>query len=261
MVGWIVVGFVVGGCSHRSPPAPAVAPGHPAAIEVESPALVGILIANVPDSLVRPDSYCLEDGQHYLGAPARIGDRNVLSEAPLDGLIGQLVVATGDPIESWLTALTPSGPCPPDLGAHPAELPQMRSDWVSPEGGFRTTADRLAAIAAFRADRVEALDFIAVDHGTDQVTVVLTNPWSEPLDGLVARAHYEGGPGKPMPRYEPIAIDLGPGARQSIVLDLEVVAGPAGRDRGTPRGVYRLDSLDLQGQIGEVTFDVRFAVR
>lgn len=225
------------------------------------PALVGTLTKNVPYSIVRPSEYCLDDGYIYRGAPGRIGDLNVFVERAVDELVGKVVLARGKKNPSLLSALDKGDRCPDDYGKSPAEMPQMRSDWVSPEGSFRPTRDRLRSLPCFEATELIAIDMGRETSVTEEaVTVTLHNPFDAPLDGVKAQAHYEGGPGKPMPRFEPITLKLPAGGTQELSLPPRVEAGPAGRDEGEPRGTYVLASIDLSGRVGNVELDVSLPV-
>jgi hypothetical protein len=130
-----------------SAPAAAAEPAAPAApaggVPVDSPALVGTLIENERFSVMHPSEYCLDDGVVYAGAPARVGTLNVFTTAAVAPLAGTTVIARGTREPSLLAALEKRGACAADYGNDPRELPQMRSDWVSPEGGFRTTRRKL----------------------------------------------------------------------------------------------------------------------
>ncbi len=245
--------------------APAAEPGAPAApaggVPVDSPALVGTLIENERFSVMHPSEYCLDDGFVYAGAPARVGTLNVFTTAAVAPLSGTTVIARGTREPSLLAALEKRGACAADYGNEPREMPQMRSDWVSPEGGFRTTRRKLEGLAGFRAHSVTAIHLggeVSRDGGT--VVVELVNPFAASLDAIGAFAHYEGGPGKPMPLREKLTLSLPPGGRQRLELSTEIEAGPAGAATGTPRGRYRLDSVELTGRVGQVELDVRIGV-
>lgn len=263
-----VAGLLGLGCSRApSPPDPpahasadeAAPPAGPSGVEppaggllaVDTPGAVGILRENRPRDATRPSEYCLDDGLHYAGAPARVGRVNVFATG-FEPLVGEPVLVRGRREGSLLSALTKLGPCPAPA---PEEHAQMRSDWVSPEGGFRTTRARLENVSYFTEVTLTAVDLGGAISSDDAVTIFeLRNPFAAPLDGLAARAHYEGGPGKPMPHFASIALRLPPGGRQRIEVPTSVERDPAGR--GDARGAYRLQSLDLEGQVGAIEVDV-----
>jgi hypothetical protein len=225
-------------------------------LEVDTPALVGRLVVNAPRSLTRPSAYCLDDGRHYRGAPVRVAGINVFAQGSVTDLAGKVVLVRGSRQPSLLAALTDEGPCPAD--DEPLETPQMRSDWVSPEGGFKSTRAKLGALPAFRATSVTPVDLGAqIGSDGDRVVVELKNPFAVAMSSLRLRAHYEGGPGKPMPRFEPIDLVLAPGASRRIELKAHVEAGPTGRTEGEPRGTYHLASVDIDGKLGHIELDVR----
>ena len=227
-----------------------------ALLSLDEPALVGTLVANERQSLMHPAEYCLDDGQVYAGAPARIGKLNVFTQRSLGGLAGATVIARGTREASLLAALRKIGSCPADYGSNPAEMPQMRSDWVSPEGGFKTTRSKLEKLPCFRARELALVELGSdVQHQGDRVTLVLHNPFAGALDTLEAHAHYEGGPGKPMPLFRNVELHLPPGGKQELELPAQIEAGPAGKAEDKPRGYYRLRSVDLAGKVGKVEFD------
>jgi hypothetical protein len=254
-----------------TPPAPAAEqeladqdpePSDGALLSADEPGLVGMLIVNQRFSVIQPSEYCLDDGQIYAGAPARIGRLNVFARAPVEALGGKTVLARGRHEPSLLALLRKQGPCPDDYGENPRELPQMRSDWISPEGSFLTTRAKLDKLPCFRARSVREVDLgqkLSADG--DTIVVELRNPFAVSLSSLAARAHYEGGPGKPMPRLEKLELSLPPGGKQRFELAAEVEAGPAGRTEGKPRGLYRLQSVDLEGRAGKLDFDVAIVAR
>lgn len=272
----------LGSCSRPQPPQPAPAPTATIEVEpsrseavvdaspaldrngllsVDEPALVGRLVVNAPYSIMHPSEYCLDDKQIYTGAPARIGRLNVFARAPVGDLAGRIVLARGQHEPSLLAMLQRKEACPADYGSSPAEMPQMRSDWVSPEGGFKTTREKLASLQAFRARELRALDLgEKLESSADTVTVELRNPFAVPLDALETNAHYEGGPGKPMPLFRKVELALPAGDKQRLELPARIGAGPAGQIVGSPRGVYRLHSVELKGRLGKTDFDVSIFV-
>lgn len=230
-------------------------------LSVDEPALVGRLVANERYSVMHPSEYCLDDGWVYAGAPARIGRLNVFTSSAIDTLSGRLVLARGRHEPSLLALLDKREQCPSDYGKSPAEFPQMRSDWVAPEGGFKTARDKLAKLPCFRARELRAVDLGEKLEARDDVVVVeLRNPFLTPLDALEARAHYEGGPGKPMPLFREVKLALPAGGTQRLELPAHIEAGPAGQDAGARRGSYRLHSVDLRGTLGKTDFDASLYV-
>lgn len=228
-----------------------------------SPAFVGTIVRNESGSMTHPSDYCLDDGTHYAGAPLRIGDLNVFIDA---GRFGDdtrgVVIVYGERESPLLDALTATGPCSDDFGRE-GEMAQMRSDWVAKEGGARTTRERLASLPYIRGSSIHNIDLHrVVSDGTDggPIVIELLNPFDVALDGLEAHAHYEGGPGKPMPKLTPIELSLPPGGSQRVELPASIEGGPAGADEGEPRGTYWFHGVDLTGTIGNAELDVRIFV-
>ncbi len=242
--------------SAEASPAPEPGPDASGPVVAHGSALVGNLVLNERFSITHPSEYCLDDGHVYAGAPARIGKRNLFTTESVSDLAGKVVVASGSHEPSLFAALRRQGTCPSDYGANPRELPQMRSDWVSPEGGFATTRAKLEKLSAFRARDLRVVSLgRELGRAEGRVVVELENSFAVALDTLSAVAHYEGGPGKPMPLREKITLSLPPGGTQRVELSLQIEAGPAGQSTGSPRGLYRLQSIDFVGQVGQFDFD------
>jgi hypothetical protein len=240
-------------------PAAAAAPTEGPPFATDRAGFVGILSQNAMYSQTSPSAYCLEDDTLYRGADARVGDLNLFIDRDVSSFAAKPVLVRGSREPSLLSALREVGPCPAE---RPEEHAQMRSDWVSPEGGFRTTRDRLRDRPFLRGTEIVALDLGSMLDGSgERVIVELKNPFDRAMDGLRAVAHYEGGPGKPMPRYEPVKLSLPPGGSQRLDLAARVEAGPAGQDSGEPRGMYALTSVDLEGTLGAVDVKVSIPAR
>ena len=223
------------------------------------PAFVGAVVRNSPQSMTHPSDYCLDDGNHYTGAAVRLGDLNVFIDPDLmDDQAGGVAVVYGERGASLFEALTRTGPCPPDYGRQSPEA-QMRSDWMSAEGGAKTTVERVTALPYIRASSMHAVSLHrVVSDGADggPVVIELVNPFDVGLDAVAAQAHYEGGPGKPMPKMLPVSLVLPPGGTQRLELAGSIDGGPAGADSGEPRGTYWLYGLDLRGTVGMAELDV-----
>jgi hypothetical protein len=234
----------------------------PPLLPLDASTLVGRLRGNEPLSMTGPSELCLDDGQLYRSAPARIGDVNLFpdaaTDAAIDGLDGVIVAARGTWGASLLDALVALGPCPPGYG-DASPIQQMRSDWVAAEGGFRTSRERVGRLRYLRATAIHPVVLVhqRSPGSAEVIEVELRNPFERALDGLEARIHYEGGPGKPMPMLLPLTLALPAGGSQRLELAASVEGGPAGALAGSPRGWYRLYSIDLAGEVEGARFDVR----
>jgi hypothetical protein len=157
---------------------------------------------------------------------------NVFVRALVESLAGKTVMARGEHVPSLFAELKKQGACPPDYGPNPVEMPQMRSDWMSPEGGYKTTRAKLEKLPCFRARSLQALQLgKKLSQDADRVVVELENPFAVSLSSLEGFAHYEGGPGKPMPRLEKRF--LPPGGKQKLSHGARE-AGPAGKRQEPP---------------------------
>jgi hypothetical protein len=245
--------------SERGPsptPAPSPAPSP------RSGCFVGTLGANAPLDLVAPDGYCVA-GTYYPGARYRVGRLNLFGAGELpDAQVGRIVVVQAERRSDLGARLEASGPCPE---GEPLPI-QARSDWAPEEGGYRTTEERLRTasylvqIAAPRV--VELLSVVAPPAKglrptppvgpPEKVRVGVRNPFDFPLEGLRLVLHYEGGSGKPMPRYETVALPrLLPGESFELAQPerVEAAAVPGGTS-----GWFVWTSAQIEGKSGGCEF-------
>ncbi|PIV98303.1 MAG: hypothetical protein COW42_15460 [Deltaproteobacteria bacterium CG17_big_fil_post_rev_8_21_14_2_50_63_7] len=195
---------------------------------------IGTLYENAPFDPTLPDGYCLEDGQRYRGATHRLGRQNLFGLDAIDpSLSFQTVLVRGEVRTPLTDKLVADGPCPPDDSPER----QFRSDWMSDEGGYRTTREKLESVSYVWASSVEAISLLTIDDPNPQrprkmrlgaaeedgpagqdITLTVQNPLSIELSDLVLLVHYEGGRGKPMPKYEPHHFSLAPGEARAFVV-------------------------------------------
>jgi hypothetical protein len=206
---------------------------------------VGRLVLSEPLSEMAPLEICLDDAKLYRTARFRLGRVALAGPVSLRAEdAGSIVVARGRerPLRELLQ---PVGVCGPDFGEGAPQV-QMRSDWVSPEGGIRSTwarVDELSYIEAQHAQVVHMHEVIR--HDETSVVVRLTNPLDHGLDGLEVVAHYEGGPGKSMPKLIPQRVDLPAHGSLEITVGRRV-SEEWKLSRGLSRRVgYDLVSIDL----------------
>jgi hypothetical protein len=209
------------------------------------PLFVGTLIKNEELNIMHPSSYCVE-GQLAKGATYRLGRLNVFGiDQELGNLLGPGPIAIyGSKGKGLDRKLEFKGPCPIDY--EPIHV-QMRSDWLSPEGGIRPTRAHLASL-----NFIEGKDAQLVSMGgvllSDEKEVVLRlrNPFNMPLDGLDVQVHYEGGPRKVMPKFVDQVLKLKPGESTDLVLP----RFHPDEEQNTKAG-YGLHSFELQGTLGK----------
>jgi hypothetical protein len=223
----------------------------------QEPGVLGQLVANEKFSQTHPSEYVLENGHLYQGTAQRIGSLNIMPAPGLDASehLGQLVLVTGRKSGSLYSALKDLGPVPSDYG-RAIPMAQMRSDWVSPEGGYRTTRAKLETLPVFFAKTVRTVNLGEEITQTDETTQIrLTNPFNIPMTGLDAQVHYEGGPGKPMPTMRPLDLNIPAGGTQTLTI-ANIVEEPAGRQQVMSK--FRLQSVDIKGSLGKT--EVEFSI-
>jgi hypothetical protein len=246
-------------------------------IRVDGPraSFIGHLIQNEPEHMTSPSQFCLEDGSLYEGAPHRLGRVNVfgLAGAVQPSMLGKTAIVFGERRPSLDAALKKLGPCPQDYGKDWPHI-QMRSDWVSDEGGFRTTREKLRGLSYIQGAAVLPVklhevvragagegkgkgDGEAEDATPSNTTVFLLNPFNMPIEDLRVRVHYEGGPGKPMPHFEERRVRLDPGGRAQV----DVVSAIVKETASGLKGGYRLQSLELEGKVGRAEINATLFIR
>lgn len=202
---------------------------------------VGSIDVNGAVDTLNPGAYCLDDGRHHRGAPHRLGRLPLFGlSAPASGTMAVVVEERG----SLLDALVDLGPCPPDLA--PPAL-QIRSDWLPPEGGSRTTRARLAELPAVYAVAAEPIAVGTVVREGDTFVVTLHNPFDVALSGLDWQVHREGGRGKPMPRYETVRVELPPGGAHVLRIPAD---DPVDGVR------WKAYAVEARGTVGNASFDL-----
>lgn len=250
-------------------------------IRVDGPwaSFVGHLIQNEPEHMTSPSQFCLEDGSLYEGAPHRLGRVNVfgLAGAVKPSMLEKTAIVFGERRPSLDAALKKLGPCPQDYGKNWPYI-QMRSDWVSDEGGFRTTREKLRGLSYIQGAAVLPVklhevvrsdagagggaskgegDGEAEDATPSNTTVFLLNPFNMPIEDLRVRVHYEGGPGKPMPHFEERRVRLAPGGRAQV----DVASAVIKELTSGLKGGYRLESLELEGKVGRAEINATLFIR
>ena len=185
---------------------------------------VGRLVANQPLGLSNPSEYVLEDGRLYRGLPWRANGVNLRIGPGSLPPAGSLVLYRYTAQPSLADILVDVGQAPEGYGARES-MQQLRSDWMAPETGFsvgRSTRAVMKRTAWHDVSWIQPFDAIRVERGKD-IRITLSNPTDTVMSGIEIAAHYEGGRGKPWPRYERKTIErLAPGERQTLVWPLSL---------------------------------------
>jgi len=242
------------------PSAQAAVGGKRAASSHSGSCFVGQLGANEKMDHFRPADFCV-DGQHFVGAAYRLSRLNLFGVDSLPSeWLGEYVMVPAERRANLADKLQSTGPCP---AGEPFPI-QARGDWSPEEGSYLTTTERLS-----QADYLEAtgeprlISLMTVHEPPPQkggrkrgaspsdpnaeVVVELTNTLDEPLEALQVIFHYEGGPTKPMPHYDSVAVgQLLPGRKTTL-------RRPASIERPTRPGEtawWRFASVALEGRAG-----------
>jgi hypothetical protein len=218
-------------------------------------AYVGLLVTNVAGEWTTPSQYCLEDGFLYKGANYRLGRTNVFvsGTVPQKALNGAAIVY-GKRIKGMDRKIVKLGPCSP---TNDEPMPQMRSDWISDEADWRghTTRARLADTEYIEATAVHPLPIVSEAPTSDPSTIALTvtNTFDRPLSADVEFSlYYEGGAGKPMPKFEPQALgELAPGESKTVL------APKPQRTPKKPKNTkWMFRGYRFKGNVGEVELNL-----
>ncbi len=218
-------------------------------------AYVGLLVANVAGDRTTPSQYCLEDGLLYKGAVYRLGRTNVFLRGTMpEGAVNSAVIVYGKRVKGLDRKITRLGPCPAikdDL------TPQIRSDWISDEADRygHTTRTRLANTEYIEATVAHPLPLVSEAVASDpaKIALTVTNIFDQPLSSSVEFAlYYEGGPGKPMPKFEPQDLGkLAPGESKTFL-----APKPQRAPKGTRSSKWLFRGYRLKGNIGDVELDL-----
>lgn len=238
---------------------------------------VGTLVAAEPGHPGAPADYCLDDGKLWAGADFRMGDMPVFGlpkTKTLSDAAGDTFMIAGERAVSIDDRIKEVGPCPEGYG-EPWRMMQWRDDWTAPEGsnlrfegpGKPTTKPwshaRLKTLPYLEATEAEPLRVIHTEvvekKGGSVVSVTVHNVFNAPLT-LPVVLHYEGGPGKPTPHYEEVAVSIPPGERHTFTAPLIRSDEDPATKRGR-RGEHRLQTVELRGTLERATFDIAQAVR
>jgi hypothetical protein len=190
--------------------------------------IIGSIIKNSSGSISAPSEYCvvpddyfsgqvqpLEGDQNhdpsqkeeaflYKGFDYRINKTNLILPEKTDAEAIQkapIVMLTGTHVKDLTTVIQKIRPCNPN--EYP--VPQMRMDWASNECGAHpgiTTLKRLKSLSYFLADEATISTAIQVKEQNGTIAVEITNPFDFSLPCMTFAVHFEGGGGKPQPRFD-----------------------------------------------------------
>lgn len=166
---------------------------------------LGVLTKNQPLGLANPSEYALEDGNLWQGAAYRIEGINLVYEGKenISPWAGKLVFFQYSLEPDLNSILTLKGPTPQGYGQEESMM-QLRSDWMSEETGFtvgQSTKDKLKTIPWYKVSQMEEVTGFSVKQKEKSHELNYMNPFQESLDEVNIKIHYEGGGGKPSPRY------------------------------------------------------------
>jgi hypothetical protein len=238
--------------------------------------LIGTLIEAESGHPGWPSDYCLEDGKLWTGASFRVGDLPVFGlprSKTVSDSAGGTVLMSAERKASIDDKVVDAGPCPAEHGK-PWRMMQWRDDWTAPEGQHLPsfgpggasdpwTHARLKALPYYEATEAEPLRVITVEvistkasakRATKAVAITVHNVLNAPLT-LPLSLHYEGGGGKPSPRYVEVKLSIPPGEQHTVTADLSLFDGDPATKAGR-QGEFVLQSIDLRGVIGQVTLDI-----
>jgi len=270
-------------CSRNGKPAPTdpqprVPAGDPAPpparVEAGAARLVVSLQRNSPGHMSAISEYCIlgEDGRtgvFHEGLPYRLGGVNVRPGAKVAGELEKapalLVTAVLRPDMSSVLTRT-DRPCSRDG----VIMAQARGDWGTPECGQGLPCfTSLAALAKFSYwELLEARNFegLSVTPGADgaSLEVRFKNVFGVAQEAQELVAHYEGGPGKPMPRFlkHPVpALVQGQEHVVTVPLVVDEDEKPLPVQPDSRRGrFYDLASLDWKGRLLDGATEIQVQV-
>lgn len=206
---------------------------------------LGILTLNRPKSLKNPSEYVLEDGYLYKGADYRINGINILnmSKKDLSDFGGKPVVIYYRLKKDLNNILKKQDKAPEDYGKEESMM-QMRSDWVSPETGFnigRSTKEKLKKINYYEVYDIVPYSGVNISKADKSVNIEIRNDFDVTMTEIKVTGHYEGGRGKPVPKYISEKYKgLNPGAKMNASLKTGFI------ENNKWRGRFRLESVIVE---------------
>lgn len=207
---------------------------------------IGVLRQNVPKGLLNPSEYVLEDGYLYKGCDYRINGINIVDKTKkdLDKWAGKPVVIYYRQKTDLNQILVKDEKAPEDYGKEESMM-QMRSDWVSPETGFqigRTTKEKLKGISYYEVYDIVPYTGFKIKSDDTMTHLTIVNDFDVPMTDIKVTGHYEGGSGKPMPKYVPNSFKgLNPKAELSLSLKKYIPNSDKNKLRG-----FGLESLIVE---------------
>ncbi len=229
---------------------------------------------NSPGYMSAISEYCVlgaddRTGVYYDGPPYRVGGVNLrlaagVSREALEKSPALLVTAVLKP--DLASVLTRTGrPCSRDGVIYA----QARGDMGTPECGQGLpcfiSLEKLATFSYWEVTEVRDFEGFTVTPTADRaaLNVRIRNVFSTAQPAMEFVAHYEGGPGKPMPRFLKHAIPaLAPGQEHvaSVALTIDGDEKPLPLQPDSRRGnFFELASLDWEGEL--VDGDARIPIQ
>ncbi|PKN23960.1 MAG: hypothetical protein CVU65_13130 [Deltaproteobacteria bacterium HGW-Deltaproteobacteria-22] len=214
------------------------------------------VVKNSPGNMNAVSEYCI-GGLIYEGLPYRFEGINVRFPAGTSPELIEkspgLIVMMSKKVNLASTLVKTDRTCDPKE----PPMAQARSDWGTPECGQQspcnTTLSALSAHSFWEVTTVEAYSGLSVTVSGDGrvLQVKLTNVFATKQAAQQLVAHYEGGPGKPMPHFLKIAVpELAPGATFEVQVHRTIDESDVPMTKPSRRrGYYELFYLEMDGTL------------
>lgn len=220
----------------------------PTLVFTQTEKIISTVQKNSPNSRKNPSVYCLVDEKKkFTGYPYRINGKNVYLLEIQNLETNVAYILEGNWKKDLTTHIKEVGSCEPE-----EVIEQIRSDWLAEEnrkkgmdfiswGVGETTRERLKELSYFEVSKVQKLDAFTCKNKKGNIEISIKSIPELKGIKLIMVSHYEGGRGKPQPKYLNKKISL-----KKNSTTVQVAKSLSDEDRGKKIS-FRLQTVSFQG--------------
>ncbi|MCB1157709.1 MAG: hypothetical protein KDK45_09415, partial [Leptospiraceae bacterium] len=215
--------------------------------------------------------YCLiPENNLYEGFSHRIGNVNLLAakNVQLKDLEEGIVLLEGFATKDLTKAIKKKGKCDPSTFNQQFGMQQIRMDWMPVENrkddfglvswipGL-TNREALRSLSYLEVLKIRKANFFSLKKEEKHIKVTFTNILEQELPSVKLNLHYEGGRGKPSPRFKTKKIPtLKPGKSYTFTVPKSIEEGLEERRKDR----FFLETIELHEQVGQITFMIELSI-